>query len=531
MIHQNRWKLIVLGVLLALSIYVLLPSFQLYSAPAEERYSGDERMKDLRSKALKLGLDLVGGMHLLLELDQTDLPSGASTRDALDQAMRILRNRIDQFGVAEPIIQRQGDDRILVQLPGLLDKERAVQLIGQTAQLEFRLVKQDSQSRQVIERLNRGLIAVTTGVPDSLQADSLNLVNPLTDLLYNYPDMSMFGGAMALEEDFPELQALLESVNVDSLLRRDATIGFGMEPHMLSQGGPQVRILYVMDRTAKMTGDRISDAKSRTGLDPRAPHMFGVSMTLDNKGAALFRKITGQNIGRQLAIVLDNKVASAPSIRNRIPSGSASITGNFTDTEARDLAIILRTGKLPADVRIVEERTVGPSLGRDSIASGMRAGIVGAIIVVLFMLIYYRGSGFIAICTLLLNMIFLFAGLAGLRGTLTLPGIAGIVLTIGMAVDANILIFERIREELRAGKAVRQAVELGFDRAWRTILDANLTTLISALVLYKFGTGPIRGFATTLMIGIAANLYTAVFVARMIFEAILARRARRTLSI
>jgi protein-export membrane protein SecD len=304
-----------------------------------------------------------------------------------------------------------------------------------------------------------------------------------------------------------------------------------MEPHMLSQTGPQVRILYVMDRAAKMTGERISDAKSRTGLEPRAPHLFGVSMTLDNKGARMFRKITGQNVGRQLAIVLDNKVASAPTIRSRIPSGQASITGNFTDTEARDLAIILRAGKLPASLDVEEDRTVGPSLGRDSIASGARAGIVGAAIVILFMLIYYRGSGFIAICMLLLNIFFLLAGLAGLRGTLTLPGIAGIVLTVGMAVDASILIFERIREELRAGKAVRQAVELGFDRAWRTILDANLTTLISALVLYKFGTGPIRGFATTLMIGIAANLYTAVFVARMVFEAILARRARRTLSI
>ena len=531
MIQQNRWKLILLGVLLALSIYALLPSFQLYSTPTEERYDpSDQRMKELRAKALKLGLDLVGGMHLLLELDQSDLPAGASTRDALDQAMKILRNRIDQFGVAEPLIQRQGDDRILVQLPGLLDKERAVQLIGQTAQLEFRLVKQDSQARQVLERLNRGLIAVSTGLPDSLLADSLGLVNPLTDLLHNYPDMSRYGGAMVLESEFPELRAILQSANTDSLLPRDAAIGFGTQVEVFDRGLTG-RILYVMDRNVKMKGDRIADAKMKFGLDARNPNAPGVSMTLDNKGTALFRKITGQNIGRQLAIVLDNMVASAPVIRDRIPTGSATITGLTFDAEARDLAIILRTGQLPADVRIVEERTVGPSLGRDSIAGGMRAGIVGALIVILFMLIYYRGSGLIAISTLMLNMFFLFAGLAALRGTLTLPGIAGIVLTVGMAVDANVLIFERIREELRAGKAVRQAVEMGFDRAWRTILDANLTTLISALVLYKFGTGPIRGFATTLMIGIAANLYTAVFVGRMVFEAILARRARRTLSI
>ncbi len=529
--NNYRWKLILLGVLLALSVYALMPTFQLYSRPAAQRTDPrDPALKDLRGKALKLGLDLVGGMHLLLELDKSKLPTEAAARDALDRAMEILRNRIDQFGVAEPIIQRQGNDRILVQLPGLLDKERAVQLIGQTAQLEFKLVKQAAETRQVVERLNRALAGRSADLPDSLLADSLSVANPLTDLLFDYPNMSQFGGAAILEEDFPKVVNLLATVNVDSLLPRDAAVGFSSDQEVFDTGHVG-RVLYVMNRRPEMTGEAVSNAIMKFGLDPRSPNTPGVSMTLTNKGAATFRKVTGANIGRQLAIVLDNKVASAPVIRDRIPTGQAQITGKFTDAEAKDLAIILRAGALPAPVRIVEERTVGPSLGRDSVASGLRAGIVGAIIVVAFMLLYYRGSGVIAISTLILNMFFLFAGLAALRGTLTLPGIAGIVLTVGMAVDANILIFERIREELRAGKSVRVAVDQGFDRAFRTILDANLTTLISSMVLFRFGTGPIKGFAITLGIGILANIYTAVFVAKIIFEAFLARRAARTLSI
>jgi protein-export membrane protein SecD len=525
-----QWKLLLLVVLLGLSIYALLPSFQLYNRP--DRDTADPRdpvMKELRSKALKLGLDLKGGMHLLLEIDKSKLPPGVQEKDVIDRAMEILRNRIDQFGVAEPIIQRQGDNRILVQLPGLLDKERAVKLIGETAQLEFKLVKQAAESRTVLDRLNRALAGRVSDIPDSLAADSLNAANPLNDLIYS-TDMSRYGGVEILEEDFVKVTALLAKVNLEEVLPRDASIGFSSKTEVFDQGRIG-RVLYVMNRRAEMTGEAVSNAVMKFGLDPRDPSAAGVSMTLSNKGANTFRKVTGANIGRQLAIVLDNKVSSAPVIRDRIPTGQAQITGRFDATEARDLAIVLRAGALPAPLKVAEERTVGPSLGRDSIAGGLRAGWVGAIIVVLFMLIYYRGSGLIAIFSLVLNMLFLFAGLAALHGTLTMPGIAGIVLTVGMAVDANILVFERIREELRAGKTVKMAVEQGFDRAWRTILDANLTTLISALVLFKFGSGPIKGFAITLGIGLIANMYTAVFVARMVFDAVLARRAARTLSI
>lgn len=526
-----RWKLILLIALVAMSTYALLPTFQFYGrSEAARNDPRDPEMKDLRNKALKLGLDLKGGMHLALELDKSKLPSEAATRDAMDRAMEILRNRVDQFGVAEPIIQRQGEDRILIQLPGLLDKGRAVQLIGQTAQLEFRLVKQASEARQVVDRLNRALAGRSSDLPDSLLADSISVANPLTDLFFDYPDMSRFGGPTILESDFPKVVSLLKSVNVDSLIPRDATIGFSTQPETFEQGQTG-RVLYVMSRRPEMTGDAVSNAIMKFGLDPRSPNSPGVSMTLNNKGTNVFRKVTGANVGRQLAIVLDGKVASAPVIRDRIPTGQAQITGRFSDAEAKDLAIILRAGALPAPVRVIEERTVGPSLGKDSVASGVRAAVVGTLLVCLFMLVYYRASGLVALISLMLNLFFLFAGLAALRGTLTLPGIAGIVLTIGMSVDANILIFERIREELRAGKSVRQALDNGFDRAWRTILDANVTTLISALVLYRFGSGPIKGFAITLGIGLIANLFTAVFVARMIFEAFLARRSVRTLSI
>jgi preprotein translocase subunit SecD len=290
-------------------------------------------------------------------------------------------------------------------------------------------------------------------------------------------------------------------------------------------------VLYVLKKEPEMTGAAIANATMQFDLDQTRPGAPGVSLNMNASGTNTFRRVTGANVGRNLAIVLDGKVKSAPRIQGRIPSGRASITGSFADEEARDLAIVLRAGALPAPVNIIEERTVGPSLGADSIRSGLMAGIIGAVAVVIFMLVYYRLSGGIAVIGLFLNILFLFAALSALRGTLTLPGIAGIVLTIGMAVDANVLIFERIREELRAGKRVRPAIEAGYERALRTIMDSNLTTLISALVLAQFGTGPVKGFAVTLGIGIIANLYTAVFVTRMIYDLVTARRTVRNLSI
>jgi preprotein translocase subunit SecD len=280
-----------------------------------------------------------------------------------------------------------------------------------------------------------------------------------------------------------------------------------------------------------MTGGSIATAEARVGLEPSNPGGWGVSMKMTPKGRAEFAAVTGNNVGRQLAIVLDGTVSSAPNIRERIPSGDASITGSFDVNNARDLAIVLRAGALPAPVRDVEERSVGPSLGSDSIQEGLTAGLIGTVLVVVFMAVYYQLSGLIAIAALVLNVIYIFAALAGFGATLTLPGLAGLVLTVGMAVDTNVLIFERIREELRHGKSVRQAVEVGYARAFRTVLDAHVTTLISSLFLFQFGTGPIRGFAVTLSIGLIANLFTAVLFTRMIYDYWLSRGRIERLSI
>ena len=385
---------------------------------------------------------------------------------SVDQAMETIRNRVDQFGVAEPTLQRQGDRRLIVQLPGIEDPERAKELIGRTALLEFKLV--DDQ-------------------------------NSLDE---------------ALEGRIPPGDEILYQVETD--------------PH----SGQQVRNPFLIKRRTLLTGASLRDARVSIG-----GHSGGVggeavvSIEFDAQGGRTFERVTSANVGRRLAIILDNRVYSAPVIQDRISGGQASVTGNFSSEEARDLAIVLRAGALPAPVTILEERTVGPSLGRDSIRTGLISILIGGVGIVLFMAIYYRFGGILADFALFLNLLILMGALGGLRATLTLPGIAGILLTIGMAVDANVLILERIREELRLGKTIRAAVEQGYNRAFLTILDANVTTLIAAIVLFQFGTGPVKGFAVTLSIGILASMFTAIFVTRVIYDLVLVRREVRSLAI
>ncbi|HEX6776481.1 MAG TPA: protein translocase subunit SecD, partial [Methylomirabilota bacterium] len=373
-----------------------------------------------------------------------------------------IRNRIDQFGVAEPSIQQQGDNRILVQLPGVQDPERAKSLIGKTALLEFKLVD--------------------------------DRVDPV----------AAGAGSAAL----PPTDELLYERRVDPETKQER------------------RIPIVVQKKAMLTGADVSDAEVR--LDQgNQPY---VSLTLTPAGGKVFAQVTTDNVGKLMAIVLDGNVYSAPRIQERIPSGQAQITGSFTLEQARDLKIVLKAGALPAPVQILEERSVGPSLGADSIRRGILSTAGAAIAVVAFMLIYYRLSGFIADVALALNLLILLAAMAGFHATLTLPGIAGVVLTIGMAVDTNILIFERIREELRSGKTVRAAIDSGFARAFRTVIDTHVTVLVSAAILYQFGTGPVKGFAVTLAIGIFASLFTAVFFTRLIFD-IVYMRGRKVESI
>jgi preprotein translocase subunit SecD len=373
-----------------------------------------------------------------------------SLRDyAVDQTLETIRNRIDQFGVSEPIIQRHGQNNILVQLPGIQDPERAKQIIGKTALLEFKLVDDNANVEE----------AIKNGPPPGRQV--------------------LYGQA-----------------------------GRG-------EGIAAEKVGYVLEARPLMTGEYIQDARVRP-----AEHLQGASveLILNPTGARQFELITAANVKRRLAIVLDNRVYSAPVIQERIAGGRASITGNFDLKEARDLAIILRAGALPAPVQIVEERTVGPSLGQDSIRDGVTSFIVGGSLVIVFMIAYYKGAGVLAVVAVVLNIFYMLAILGGFQAVLTLPGIAGIVLTVGMAVDANVLINERIREELRAGRAVRSAIEAGYKNALPAILDSNITTFLSGVILFQFGTGPIKGFAVTLCVGILTTIITAVYVTRVYYD-------------
>jgi protein-export membrane protein SecD len=512
--RTDQWKLLGVIAATALALYFLYPSYLFYSKTMAQRQAlPAKELAELRKKAIHLGLDLQGGMHLVLEVDRSRL-NAAAAKDAPDRAMEIIRNRIDQFGVAEPLVQKEGEDRIVVQLPGLTDRERAIELIGKTALLEFKLVRTPEETKAVLDRLdsylaNRGIHAGTPG-------DSALAKTPLSAHLFTTDPWPF-----VRNEDMGAVTKLLATPGIDSIVPGDSQLIWG-DPDDNMQGVTG-RALYLVKSKSEMTGGSIASAEARIGLQATNPSSWGVSMKMTPEGRAAFASVTGNNVGRQLAIVLDGVVSSAPNIHERIPSGDASITGSFDVATAKDLAIVLRAGALPAPVHVIEERSVGPSLGSDSIKEGFTAGWIGTALVIVFMAVYYQLSGVIALAALGLNLVYIMACLAGFGATLTLPGIAGLVLTVGMAVDTNVLIFERIREELRGGKSVRQSVDLGYDRAFRTILDAHLTTIISGLFLFQFGTGPIKGFAVTLIIGLVANMFTAVVFTRMIYDYWLSR--------
>ncbi|MBF0146448.1 MAG: protein translocase subunit SecD [Magnetococcales bacterium] len=381
---------------------------------------------------------------------------------AVEQSIQTIRSRIDQFGVAEPTIQKQGEDRILVQLPGLKDPTRAKALIGRTARLEFKMVDEKG------------------------------------DL------------AGAIEGRIPPGDILLYGEQVDR-----AT-------------GQKTRQPYLLKKRTVLSGDLLTDARVNFDTQFNEPY---VSINFNSQGGRKFGQLTGEHVGERMAIVLDGTVYSAPVIRERIDGGRAQISGSFSTEEAHDLAIILRAGALPAPVTILEERTVGPTLGSDSIAQGMMSVLIGGALVIVFMGIYYKAFGWLANVAVVLNIIVLMAILAWIQATLTLPGIAGMVLLMGMSVDANVLIFERIREELHLGRTPLAAIDHGYDTAFVTILDSNLTTLITAVVLFQFGTGPVKGFAVTLSIGLIASMFTAIFVTRVVLAMIVKNRRLKSLSI
>ncbi len=534
------WRLGIIAVMVVVAVIFFLPNTPLFKGMP------DWWKKNMPNKGIILGLDLQGGLHLVFEVEGDKAveiatqriastlngvferkkinasakndglfvmvtPAGMDIRKAIedtypalslvesssalrytlskteqqhikdtatDQVLEIIRNRIDQFGVAEPSIQRQAENEIVVQLPGVKDPKRAVEIIGKTAQLEFKLVDDEAP--------------IAAQLPASiLPGEEAQVMEKVKDKL-------------------PE---------GDEILYQRVTN---------KETGVVTRRPFILKRQTLLTGDLLTEAK--VNIDQRFNEPY-VSITFNSTGAKIFEDITAQNVKKRLAIILDGNVYSAPVIQEKISGGNAQITGSFGMEEARDLAIVLRAGALPAPVKILQNVTVGPSLGRDSIEAGKLAGIMGTLFVVVFMIFYYRVSGVIADSALALNILLLLGAMASINSTLTMPGIAGIILAVGMAVDSNVLMFERIREELRSGKNPRAAVDGGYKKAFWTIFDSHVTTLITAAVLFQFGTGPIKGFAVTLSLGVSINLFTALIGTKTVFDIMYSKNETQGLSI
>ena len=427
----------------------------------------------LEKDGLNLGLDLKGGAHIVLQAKDT--PENPLRDDSIDRLLAVLRNRIDQYGVAEPIIQKSGTDRIIVDLPGIQDPAAALELIGRTAQMDFREVISSTGSNLPIEPQRR-----------------------------NYDSDIQF---IEAQERWKNEVAKLSNASADLVARSKNTEGSIVAP------GEEAGTFYLLGPVV-LSGKDLTNAE----MNPDSLGRMGVSLEFNSEGARLFEEATARMIGKQLAIVLDNVVISAPVVQDRIAGGHAQITGRFTNDEASRLAIMLKAGALPVAVEIAENRSVGPSLGADSIRQGLQAGLFGAAMVLVVMLVFYQFRGLAADFALAVTILLIFAGLIAFNATLTLPGIAGIILTLGMAVDGNVLIYERIREEQNAGKTPMAALDAGFRKALVTILDSNITTLIAALVLFYFGSGSVRGFGVTLSVGLIASVFANIVVTRAILQ-------------
>ena len=632
--NQLTPRLFIIGLVLTWAIWAIWPSIQYQglSNTEIETLRNEGKLEEIESKAIKQGLDLKGGMYIVLEVDLPTLienlainrdrkfnesindirkqlkndPEGdffemlsnisndkklkltryyydfgsnndeiivslvGQGEDAINRVLEILQNRVDQFGVSEPTIQKQGNQRIIIELAGVQDSERARALLESTALLEFYLVKEVTTTNDLMIRIDQALKGtdLVTDFADSeqpvqkndpqedsdqtvsvselfgetenneLNADTTsNMINdiasdrPFSSLLRNIgntigvPEKNVYAIRKMLET--PEAKERLSSLGGTFLFSHKA------EEYPTVDGSTEkMYSLFLLEDQAELTGGVVEEAKANLG--PQGTTSAGqpvVNLSMNSDGARKWAIVTGSNVGRQIAIVLDNKVHMAPNIREKISGGGTIIEGFANINEAKDIAIVLRAGALPAPVDIIEERVVGPSLGADSVRQGTQSVLIGLVIVLLFMIIYYRAAGTIADFALIWNIVLVLAVLASLQATLTLPGIAGLILTVGMSIDANVIIFERIREELRKGKTPKAAVDGGYERALTTIIDANVTTLIASLVLWQFGTGPIKGFATVLFWGILISMFTAIFVTRTIFNFFINRKGLTKLSI
>ena len=632
--NQLTPRLFIIGLVLTWAIWAIWPSIQ-YQGLSDteiETLRNEGKLEEIESKAIKQGLDLKGGMYIVLEVDLPTLienlainrdrkfnesindirkqlkndPEGdffemlsnisndkklkltryyydfgsnndeiilsliEQGEDAINRVLEILQNRVDQFGVSEPTIQKQGNQRIIIELAGVQDSERARALLESTALLEFYLVKEVTTTNDLMIRIDQALKGtdLVTDFADSeqqvqkndpqedsdqtvsvselfgetenneLNADTTsNMINdiasdrPFSSLLRNIgntigvPEKNVYAIRKMLET--PEAKERLSSLGGTFLFSHKAE-----EFPTVDGNTEKMYSLFLLEDQAELTGGVVEEAKANLG--PQGSTSAGqpvVNLSMNSDGARKWAIVTGSNVGRQIAIVLDNKVHMAPNIREKISGGGTIIEGFANINEAKDIAIVLRAGALPAPVDIIEERVVGPSLGADSVRQGTQSVLIGLVIVLLFMIIYYRAAGTIADFALIWNIVLVLAVLASLQATLTLPGIAGLILTVGMSIDANVIIFERIREELRKGKTPKAAVDGGYERALTTIIDANVTTLIASLVLWQFGTGPIKGFATVLFWGILISMFTAIFVTRTIFNFFTNRKGLTKLSI
>ncbi len=466
--------------------------------------------------------------------------------DAVSRAMEIIRNRVDQYGVSEPSIQRQGSRRIIVELPGIAREEEAKQLLQGTALLEFKLVKDPQFTFNVMTKVDNALGGKS--LSDSTETDTSKVkgknseasTDSSDELLSDKEKAAKFqkehpffgiasvdpqgktADAYVLEDNRDKLQNMLNRPDVQAVIPNNVEFVFSAKSFK-TKDGRNFYTLYLVNKEPELTGGVITDATAN--IDPTTSNAI-VNMTMNSEGASNWARITGANVGKRCAIILDGVVYSAPVIQTRISGGRSQISGMANLEEAKLLEIVLKAGALPAPVDIIEERTVGPSLGQDSINSGFSSALIGYLLVGIFMIIYYRTAGTIAAASLTFTILFILGVLAGFNATLTLPGIAGIILTIGMAVDANVLIYERIREELATGKTIKASVDSGFSKANSAIVDSNITTFFTGIILYQFGSGPIQGFALTLMIGIVSSLFSALVIARIIFDYMVAKGAK-----
>jgi preprotein translocase subunit SecD len=549
-----RTRLVIIAGLVALSIFFLVPR----TITLRERDPQTGVMIDRKEKRVpvKLGLDLQGGMHLALELDQSKQVSSDPKRD-LDLALTVLRKRIDEFGVTEPLIQKVGDSRIVVELAGITEPARAKAIVQRSAFLEFRITDKTNALEKVlptmdrtlhslgikgdtgagkpsaVEKLLGGDTAKAAGKTDSAKTDTTSVTGgPILGSLIQQAGAAsgsaVPGEYIVPETAFPRVDSLLSLPAVARQLPRGVTLRWASAP--TSVGVQSVRYLYVLEDRPIITGSNLEDAAAQ--LDPLTNGPI-VTFQLDRAGGRKFGDETGKHVGDYMAILLDGRAQGRPPvIQSRIGRNGQITLGNKSLQEAQDLALTLKAGALPIPLKIVEERQVGASLGSDSIRDGITAGLVGTVLVIFIMVGYYRLSGVLAVVGLGLYILFTVGSLSMVEATLTLPGLAGIVLSIGIAVDANVLIFERIREELLLGKTVRLSVDEGFKHAMNAIIDSNVSTVLTALFLFQFGTGPVKGFAVTLILGIIASMITAVFVTRTFYMIWLDRRpAMSTLSI